>query len=178
LEVLDLPLPGLKLIRPRLFKDERGYFVELMNVARYAEDGLAVTFVQDNLSSSRRGVLRGLHYQQPNAQGKLITVVAGEIFDVAVDLRRASPTFGRWHGQPLADKDHAQLYIPEGFAHGFCVIGEQAIVHYKCTAPYDPAAEQTILATDPDLAIDWPIRDVVLSGKDAAGRRFKDALLP
>jgi dTDP-4-dehydrorhamnose 3,5-epimerase len=177
-EVIELPLPGLKLIRPRIFEDERGYFLELMHGPRYTQAGLPSSFVQDNLSCSRRGVLRGLHYQQPHAQGKLVTVVRGEIFDVAVDLRRGSPTFGRWHGETVSDRDHSQIYVPEGFAHGFCVVSEVAYVHYKCTDLYDPACEQTILATDPDLAIAWPCAAPILSKKDAAGRRFKDAILP
>jgi dTDP-4-dehydrorhamnose 3,5-epimerase len=178
LEVNDLPLAGLKRVRPRLFNDERGYFLELLHTARYAESGLPGTFVQDNLSCSRKGVLRGLHYQLPRAQGKLVTVVLGEIFDVALDLRRSSPTFGQWHGELLSDKDHTQIYIPEGFAHGFCVLSDVAYVHYKCTDLYDPTAEQTILATDPALAITWPVENLILSKKDAAGRLFKDAVLP
>jgi len=178
LEVIDLPLPGLKRVVPRLFSDERGYFLELLHTTRYRDAGLPVSFVQDNLSCSRRGVLRGLHYQHPRAQGKLVTVMLGEIFDVALDLRRTSPTFGQWYGETLSDKDHAQIYVPEGFAHGFCVTSEVAYVHYKCTELYDPASEQTILATDPDLAIAWPAASPILSKKDAAGRRFKDALLP
>jgi dTDP-4-dehydrorhamnose 3,5-epimerase len=173
-EVIDLPLPGLKLIKPRLFRDERGHFTELMHGPRYAEAGLPSSFVQDNLSHSRRNVLRGLHYQHPRWQGKLITAVEGVIFDVAVDLRRGSPTFGKWYGQELSGEDHVQIYVPVGFAHGFCVMSETASVHYKCTELYDPASEQTILATDPDLAIRWPCSSPILSPKDAAGRRFKD----
>jgi dTDP-4-dehydrorhamnose 3,5-epimerase len=178
LETIDLPLAGLKLIRPRLFQDPRGYFVELMNGARYEEAGIATRWVQDNLSSSRRGVLRGLHYQYPNAQAKLVTVIHGEIYDVVVDLRRDSKTFGQWYGCTLSGATHEQLYVPEGFAHGLCVVSETAYVHYKCNAYYEPAAEQTILATDAALGIEWPVRDPILSAKDAAGRRFSDAILP
>lgn len=118
MEVIDLPLPGLKLIKPRLFRDERGHFTELMHAERYAQAGLPAAFVQDNLSHSRKDVLRGLHYQQPRWQGKLITVVEGRIFDVAVDLRRGSPAFGKWYGQELSGADHTQIYVPAGFAHG------------------------------------------------------------
>jgi dTDP-4-dehydrorhamnose 3,5-epimerase len=178
LEVIELPLPGLKRIRPRVFSDERGYFLELLHEKRYADAGLPLRFVQTNLSSSRRNVLRGLHYQHPRPQGKLVTVVYGEIFDVALDLRRTSPTFGQWYGELISNRDHAQIYIPEGFAHGFCVLSEIAYVHYKCTEFYDPASEQTILATDPALGINWPVKDPILSAKDAAGRSFATAVLP
>jgi dTDP-4-dehydrorhamnose 3,5-epimerase len=178
LEIIDLPLSGLKLVRPRLFTDDRGYFVELMNNARYEEAGIPTRWVQDNLSSSRRGVLRGLHYQFPRWQAKLVTVVQGEIYDVVVDVRRQSPTFGQWYGCTLSAATHEQLYVPEGFAHGICVLSETAHLHYKCNEYYDPGGEHTLLATDPDLGIRWPIEDVVLSTKDAAGRRLKDAVLP
>jgi dTDP-4-dehydrorhamnose 3,5-epimerase len=178
LEVIDLPLNGLKLIRPRIFTDERGYFLELLQSQRYATALGGATFVQDNLSFSRRGVLRGLHYQFPRWQGKLVSVVQGEIYDVVVDVRRESPTFGRWYGHALRGGTHEQLWVPAGFAHGFCVTSEQAYVLYKCTDLYDPSGEHTILATDPDLGIEWPIAEPTLSAKDAAGRRLKDAVLP
>ena len=178
MEVIDLPLPGLKLIRPRVFRDERGHFLELMHGPRYARAGLPPVFVQDNVSCSRKGVLRGLHYQHPRWQGKLISVLQGEIFDVAVDLRRESATFGKWHGQTLNDEDHAQIWVPAGFAHGFCAVSETATVHYKCTELYDPASEHTILATDPALGIRWPVDTPIVSPKDAAGVSFEDAVLP
>jgi dTDP-4-dehydrorhamnose 3,5-epimerase len=177
LEVIDLPLNGLNLIRPRVFTDERGYFLEMLHSERYAS-ALGATFVQDNLSFSRRGVLRGLHYQAPRWQGKLVTVVSGEIYDVVVDVRRDSPTFGRWYGESLRGGTHEQLWVPAGFAHGFCVVSETAYVQYKCTDTYDPTGEYTILATDPDIGITWPTAEPILSAKDAAGQRLRDARLP
>jgi dTDP-4-dehydrorhamnose 3,5-epimerase len=178
LEVIDLPLDGLKLIRPRIFTDARGYFLEVVHQERYAAALGGVTFVQDNLSFSRRGVLRGLHYQFPRWQGKLVSVVEGEIYDVVVDVRRTSPTFGRWHGQILRGGSHEQLWVPAGFAHGFCATSDTAYVLYKCTDVYDPGGEHTILATDPDIGIAWPVAQPLLSAKDAEGRRLKDAVLP
>jgi dTDP-4-dehydrorhamnose 3,5-epimerase len=178
LEVIDLPIAGLKLIRPRILADARGYFLELLHSERYTAALGIDGFVQDNLSFSNRGVLRGLHYQYPRWQGKLVTVITGEIYDVVVDVRRGSPTFGKWHGQTLSGQTHEQLWVPAGFAHGFCVTSETAHVLYKCTDVYDPKGEYTILATDPDLGIDWPVREPVLSKKDADGHRFKEAPLP
>lgn len=174
IQIEDLPLRGLKLIVPPLFADARGYFVELHHEARYAALGLSDAFVQDNLSSSRRDVLRGLHFQTPSWQGKLVTVLRGEIYDVAVDLRRDSPTFGRWHGLALSGRDHRQLWVPRGFAHGFCVVSEEALVLYKCSAFYEPAQEHTLLWNDPDLGIDWPVRSPLVSEKDARGKRLRD----
>jgi dTDP-4-dehydrorhamnose 3,5-epimerase len=176
-QIIDLPLSGLKLIQPRKFTDDRGYFVELMHSGKLSAAGLPLTFVQDNFSSSRRGVLRGLHYQCPTWQGKLVTAITGEIYDVVVDIRKGSPTFGQWHGQILNGESHEQLWVPEGFAHGFSVLSETAHVLYKCTSLYDPRSEHTILATDPDLAIDWRVKSPIVSTKDAAGRRLKDAVL-
>lgn len=176
--VTELPLAGLKLLRPRLFQDERGYFVETHNQKRYAAFGIADLFVQDNVSLSRNGVLRGLHYQHPHGQAKLVHVLRGEIFDVVVDLRKDSPTFRRWHGVHLSSADHAQLYVPRGFAHGFCVLSDEALVQYKCTDFYDPSSEHTLLATDPALGITWPVAEPQLSAKDTAGRRLADAVLP
>jgi len=177
LEIVDLPLSGAKLIRPRLFKDDRGYFMELCHGPRYAEAGIGSAFVQDNFSYSKRAVVRGLHYQFPRWQGKLVMTLQGEIWDVIVDLRKGSPTFGKWHGLSLSARDHAQLWVPEGFAHGFCVISETAHVLYKCTALYDPAGEHSILPTDPEIGIEWPVKEPILSTKDAAGRRLRDAVL-
>jgi dTDP-4-dehydrorhamnose 3,5-epimerase len=161
------------LFEPRVFADARGYFLETHNAARYTEAGLPV-FVQDNVSQSRRGVVRGLHYQHPNGQGKLVMALVGEIFDVAVDIRRSSPTFGRWVSALLSEETHAQLYIPPGFAHGFCALSETALVAYKCTTAYAPAAEGTVLFSDPDLAIAWPVAEPLLSDKDRAGHRLRD----
>ena len=178
MEILDLPLAGLKLIRPRLFADSRGYFLETYQQKRFANVDLGQRFVQDNLSFSTRGVLRGLHYQYPTWQGKLVFAISGEIFDVAVDIRRDSPTFGQWYGVILDDRKHEQLYIPPGFAHGFCVLSETARVMYKCTDFYAPGEEYTLAWNDPELDIDWPLKDPVLSDKDAQGSLLKDAVIP
>lgn len=178
MEILDLPLAGLKLIRPRLFPDDRGYFLETYQQKRFANVDLGERFVQDNLSYSTRGVLRGLHYQYPTWQGKLVFAIEGEIFDVAVDIRRDSPTFGKWYGIILDDRKHEQLYIPPGFAHGFCVLSPTARVMYKCTDFYAPGEEYTLLWNDPQIGIDWPVKDPVLSPKDAQGMLLRDAPIP
>lgn len=162
-------------IEPRLFADDRGYFFESYHQQRYADAGLSVSFVQDNYSSSRKGTLRGLHYQIQRAQGKLVWVTQGEIFDVAVDLRRNSDTFGKWAGVILNDRNRWQLYIPPGFAHGFCVLSDTAEVSYKCTDYYHPEHERTIRWDDPDLGIAWPIREPLLSDKDRRGLALRDA---
>lgn len=174
LTVTPTRLPGVLLIEPRVFRDPRGYFLETWNRDRYAAAGLAVEFLQDNLSSSAAGVLRGLHLQAPTAQAKLIAVTAGAVYDVAVDVRVGSPTFGRWMAETLSAADHRQLFIPAGFAHGFVVTDGPATVLYKVNAPYAPADELTVAWDDPDLAIDWPIRDPILSAKDRDGRRLRD----
>ena len=161
-------LPELTIFRPRVFADARGDFRELFRADRYRDAGLDATFVQDNLSRSRRGVLRGLHLQSPNPQGKLVAVVAGAVLDVAVDVRRGSPTFGRWAAVELTAENAVQLWIPPGFAHGFVVLGEAATFAYKCTTPYSPADELTVRWDDPALGIDWRVGRPVLSDKDAA----------
>ena len=165
-----LPLEGLLLFEPRRFADERGWFAELWQAERYRAAGVAEAFVQDNLSSSRRGVVRGLHYQQPpRAQGKLVSVLRGEVYDVVVDLRRASATFGRWIGRRLSAENGHQLYAPPGFAHGFQALSAEAVFHYKCTDYYDAAAEAGIRWDDPALGIDWPLpEEARVSEKDAA----------
>ena len=168
------PLEGVLLLEPRAFPDDRGYFLETWNAAAYAEAGLDVAFVQDNLSVSHRGVLRGLHYQNPTAQGKLVAVLAGAAYDVAVDLRVGSPTFGRWYGVELTEDNHRQLYIPEGFAHGFVALADGTRFAYKCTAPYERAAERSLRWDDPDLGIRWPVEAPRLSEKDAAAPRLAD----
>jgi dTDP-4-dehydrorhamnose 3,5-epimerase len=165
-------LPEIQLLESTIYRDERGSFREMWNQSRHQGVGLPREFVQDNFSCSRRGVLRGLHYQHPRAQGKLVTVLQGEIFDVGVDLRVGSPTFGEWAGYRLTAESGHQLYIPEGFAHGFVALSDGAIVHYKCTAAYDPAGEESVLWSDPDLAIDWPAGDPTLSPKDARAPRL------
>jgi len=174
------PIAGLVVVVPKVFGDDRGFFFESFN-RRDLEAALArpLDFVQDNHSRSRRGVLRGLHYQQPSPQGKLVRAVRGEIFDVAVDLRRGSPTLGRWHGERLSAENKRQLWVPEGFAHGFLVLSEEAEVLYKTTAYYAPATERSIRWDDPALAIAWPDVGVapMLSAKDAAGLAWSAALL-
>lgn len=172
--VLPGELQGLLLIQPRVFGDERGWFYESWNERRYSEAGIPQRFVQDNLSFSRRGTLRGLHFQNPNAQGKLVVVLQGEVWDVAVDLRRSSPTFRRWQAVRLTGDIKQQFYVPRGFAHGFVVLSDTALFHYKCTAPYSPADEVSIRWNDPDLAIDWPVSAPMMSPKDAAAPWLRD----
>jgi dTDP-4-dehydrorhamnose 3,5-epimerase len=167
-------LPGVLLVEPRVFHDPRGRFLESWNARRYEGSGIPGPFVQDNVSVSRRGVLRGLHFQQPFPQGKLVSALEGEIWDVGVDLRPESPTFGRWEGFTLSAGNARQLYLPEGFAPGFVVLSEVAIVSYKCTAYYAPEAEATLLWEDPDLAIRWPVEDPLLSEKDRAGLSWRE----
>ncbi|RDH91741.1 MAG: dTDP-4-dehydrorhamnose 3,5-epimerase [endosymbiont of Seepiophila jonesi] len=177
MKVIETGLPGVLIIEPKIFGDERGFFTETWNKHLYTEAGITADFVQDNLSMSRRGVLRGLHFQNPNAQGKLVTVLQGEVYDVAVDIRRGSPTFGQWASVSLSSKNRRLIYIPEGFSHGFCVTSETALFSYKCTDRYNPGAEGSILWNDPGLAIDWPIESPELSAKDRNGIRLKDFLV-
>lgn len=172
MRVTPTALPDVLLIEPDVFGDARGYFFETWHRDRYAEHGLPVRFVQDNVSRSQRGILRGLHLQQPFAQGKLVQVLEGEVFDVAVDVRVGSRTFGRWVSERLSGENHKQLFVPEGFAHGFCVVSESALLHYKCTELYHPETELSVLWNDPDLGIDWPVQDPVLSKKDAAAAKL------
>lgn len=165
-------LPDILLLEPALHEDARGFFMESYSAARLAALGLPARFVQDNHSGSRQGVLRGLHYQLQHPQGKLVRVVRGEVYDVAVDLRRSSSTFGRWVGARLSADNRLQVWVPPGFAHGFYVLSEFAEVLYKVTEPYDPAAERSLLWSDPQLAIDWPLhagKAPILSAKDADG---------
>ena len=157
-----------------MHRDARGFFLETYHRQRYAAGGIDAAFVQDNHSRSGRGTLRGLHAQVKRPQGKLIRVVEGEIYDVALDIRRGAPTFGRWVGMHISGDDFRQLWIPPGFAHGFCVLSEVAHVEYKCTEPYDRADEISILWNDPDLAIAWPIRDPIVSEKDSRAPRLCD----
>ncbi|WP_139558119.1 dTDP-4-dehydrorhamnose 3,5-epimerase [Methylotetracoccus oryzae] len=167
-------LPGVLLIEPRVFGDSRGYFFESWNRQRYREQGVEIDFVQDNLSYSERGVLRGLHCQQPYGQGKLVQVLEGEVFDVAVDIRRGSPTFGKSVSVYLSAENRRQLYIPPGFAHGFGVTSPHALFSYKCTDAYHPECEFTVLWNDPALALEWPIANPSLSDKDVKGLRLQD----
>ena len=158
--------PEVLLIEPDVFPDPRGFFMETFHSIKYAEHGLPAVFLQDNHSRSSRGVLRGLHYQLKNPQGKLVRVVSGEVFDVAVDIRRGSPWFGKWVGAILSEENHRQMYVPPGFAHGFCTLSERADFLYKCTDLYAPGDEYGIAWDDPDVAVEWPQLDYSLSDKD------------
>ncbi len=170
--ILD-PL-GPILFRRRVHRDERGAFVESYHERRYRDMGLDVRFVQSNCSTSHRGVLRGLHFQHPNPQGKLVSVTHGEVFDVAVDIRVGSPTWGRWYGVRLSAANGLQLWVPPDFAHGFVALSETADLSYHCTAPYDPESEHTLVWNDPAIAIDWPVAEPVLSPKDRAGETLAE----
>lgn len=174
MNVRPLAIPDVRLLQPRLFRDARGSFAEVWSRERYAEAGVPTEFVQDNVSRSRRGVVRGLHFQHPRGQGKLISVLDGEVFDVAVDVRVGSETFGRWVGQHLSSETGEQLWIPAGFAHGFMVLSGWAVFSYKCTDYYAPDAERTVRWDDPELAIGWPAVDPVLSGKDRDAPRLAE----
>ena len=168
MKVHSTRLAGVLIIEPSIFSDKRGHFLEIYQAKRYSQHGITKPFVQDNISFSTKGVLRGLHYQLKYPQAKLVMVAEGAIYDVAVDIRRGSPTFGRWVGIRLTSHDRTQIYIPEGFAHGFCVIGDRATVIYKCTDYYYPEDERGIIWNDPCLAIRWPIDNPVVSEKDAS----------
>jgi len=178
MNALPTPIEGLLVLEPKVFGDERGFFMESYNQRMFRElTGTAPDFVQDNHSRSARGVLRGLHYQLQQPQGKLVRVTSGVVFDVAVDLRRASPTFGRWHGVELSGENKRQFWVPAGFAHGFVVLSESADFLYKTTDFYAPQHERCIAWNDPTLAIDWHLGGIepTLSAKDLAGRRFEQA---
>jgi dTDP-4-dehydrorhamnose 3,5-epimerase len=176
MEFKATPLPGLVIVQPKVFRDPRGFFLEVYHEEKFRRAGIDAAFVQDNHSFSVHGVLRGLHGQLRRPQGKLVRAIEGEIYDVAVDLRRRSPTFRRWVGLRLSGETLEQLYIPPGFAHGFCVLSERAQVEYKCTALYDPADEFGIVWNDPELAIDWPLSQPVVSQKDAGFPPLKEVL--
>jgi dTDP-4-dehydrorhamnose 3,5-epimerase len=175
MKIQTTELLGVVVIEPQVFSDARGYFLETYNVKAFAEAGIAERFVQDNQSQSKKGVLRGLHYQVEQAQGKLVRVLRGEIFDVVVDLRTGSSTFGKWSGLSLSAKEQRMLWIPKGFAHGFYTLSETAEVAYKVTEFYSPQNERTILWNDPDLAIRWPLQgEPILSDKDKTGHSFRE----
>lgn len=174
MKVEETKLAGVLLVTPQVFGDDRGFFMETYNRDKAIASGLPGEFVQDNHSKSSKGVLRGLHYQNPQWQGKLVRTVQGEIYDVAVDIRDGSPTFGEWVGFYLNDENKQQLYVPEGFAHGFVVTSETAEVVYKCTSLYAPEQEGSVLWNDPDIGIEWPIAAPLLSAKDKIGQRLKD----
>ena len=174
MKVTETGLPGCMVIEPAVFGDDRGFFFETWNADRYGEHGLPTRFVQSNVSSSARGVLRGLHYQWPNPQGKLVSVLEGEVYDVAVDIRRGSPHFGRWAAVLLSAENKRQFWIPEGFAHGFAVLSERAIFSYLCTAQYDKAADAGVRWDDAKIGIDWPVSQPLLSEKDAKAPLLDD----
>ncbi len=166
MQVHATALPGVVVIEPRVFLDERGFFVETYHARRYAEAGIDAAFIQDNHSRSRRGTLRGLHFQRTRPQGKLVRVVEGEVLDVAADVDPTSPTYGRWVSVSLSSDNFRQLYVPPGYAHGFCVVSETAQLEYKCTDFYDPADEGGVMWDDPVLGIEWPTRTPILSERD------------
>ncbi len=176
MKLIAAAIPGPMIIEPRVFGDARGFFMETWNAAGFAEAGLDMTFVQDNHSRSQKGVLRGLHFQNPGAQGKLVRVTRGAVFDVAVDLRAASPHFGQWVGVELSAANSRMFWVPEGFAHGFLTLEDDTDFLYKCTAPYAPGSEYTLAWDDPAVGIEWPAagRDPVISDKDTAGLALAD----
>jgi len=178
MKVSHTKLEDCVIIEPRVFGDERGFFLETFQAVRYEQEaGIDLAFVQDNHSRSARGVLRGLHFQKTKPQGKLVRVVRGEVYDVALDIRKGSPTFGEWEGVILSEDNKKQLWVPPGFAHGFVVVSDTADVEYKCTDYYDPSDEDSILWNDPDLDIPWPNANPVLSAKDESARRLVDLRL-
>lgn len=176
MKIESLELPEVKLLTPKVFGDDRGFFMEAFNSQLFAEAGLPTEWAQDNHSCSARNVLRGLHYQLQNPQGKLVRVTSGAVFDVAVDIRRSSPNFGKWAGAMLSDENKQMLYIPPGFAHGFLVISEQADFLYKCTTLWHPESDRSLNWADPEIGIEWPIDgDPILAAKDAAAPMLADA---
>ncbi len=176
MNVIETTLPGVLILEPRVFGDERGFFMETWNAAAFAEAGLDLAFVQDNHSRSQKGVLRGLHFQNPCPQGKLVRVANGAVFDVAVDLRESSPSFGQWVGVELSAQNKRMLWVPEGFAHGFLTLEDDTDFLYKCTAPYAPGSEFTLAWNDPAVGIAWPVDDLepLISAKDAKGLSLAD----
>lgn len=175
MKFIETSLPGVVVIEPTVWADDRGFFMETYHLDRFREAGITAAFVQDNHSRSTRGVLRGLHYQEPNPQGKLVRCTRGSLFDVAVDVRTGSPAFGQWFGLELSEENKRMLWVPPGFAHGFCATSEEADLVYKCTALYDGNADRSILWNDPDIAIAWPIASPRLSPKDAAAAPLRAA---
>lgn len=176
---ISTPISDMYIIEPTVFGDSRGYFMETYNYNEFKSAGLDMVFVQDNQSKSKKGVLRGLHFQTKNSQGKLVRVISGEVFDVGVDLRPQSQTFGKWYGERLSKENKKQLYIPEGFAHGFLVLSDEAEFVYKCTRFYDPSGEGGLRWNDPDIAVQWPldsITNIILSDKDMVQPFFREYL--
>lgn len=175
MNVTPLEIPEVKLVEPRVFADDRGFFLQTYHYEQYRDAGMDVRFVQDNWSRSEKGVLRGLHYQLEHAQDKLVSVLRGEVFDVAVDIRRGSPTFGKWVGAILSDQNKRQMFVPKGFAHGFCVLSDEVDFVYKCSDFYAPGDEFAIRWNDPSIAIDWPQGEFSVSAKDASAPFLKEA---
>ncbi|PSJ79771.1 dTDP-4-dehydrorhamnose 3,5-epimerase [Neisseria iguanae] len=177
MNIIDTRIPDVKLLEPKVFGDERGFFMETFRDDWFCQNVAERTFVQENHSKSTQGVLRGLHYQTENTQGKLVRVVSGEVFDVAVDIRRDSPTFGHWVGEILSADNKRQLWVPEGFAHGFYVLGDEAECVYKCTDYYNPNAEYSLIWNDAAVGIEWPLQgEPNLSAKDLAGKILAEAV--
>lgn len=175
MNVVKTKLSGCVIIQPKVFGDERGFFLETFQAGKYADlAGINLAFVQDNHSRSSKGVLRGLHFQKTKPQGKLVRVVSGAVYDVAVDIRQSSPTFGQWEGVILSEENKTQFWVPPGFAHGFAVLSDTADFEYKCTDYYDPSDEGSILWNDPSLNISWPIDNPILSDKDSSAPRLAD----
>lgn len=174
MKITETKLPGVLIFEPDVYSDERGFFLETWRSTQYEDAGIKGPFVQDNVSFSKKGILRGLHYQYPQSQGKLVQVLSGSVTDVAVDIRTGSPTFGRWISEVISDMNHKQVYIPPGFAHGYCVTSETALFLYKCTDFYNPETEHGIIWNDPDLDINWSATEPVLSSKDAKYPKLKD----
>lgn len=176
MKFIETSLPGCIVIEPQMFGDSRGFFYESYNEAKYRDAGIDRKFVQSNVSRSARGVLRGLHYQWPRPQGKLVSVLEGEVYDVAVDIRRGSPTFGQWAGVMLTAENHRHFWIPEGFAHGFCVVSDYATFSYQCTDLYDAKADGGVRWDDPAIGIDWPVTEPLLSDKDMKAPLLADVM--
>ncbi len=176
MEVKELPLKGVKLVQPKVYHDDRGYFLELYRSFSYPQEGVESTFVQDNCSVSKKNVIRGMHFQRSPGQAKLVSVLDGEIFDVVVDLRPDSSTFGKWLGVTLNSKTHAQLYIPPQCAHGFCVLSDQACVMYKVSSPFDSSEERAFRYDDPEIGIEWPVNAPILSEKDSSAPLFSEVV--
>lgn len=174
MQIIETGIPGLVIVEPVVHGDDRGFFMETWHAGRYAEHGLPDRFVQSNLSRSQAGVIRGLHYQYPQPQGKLVEVLEGRAFDVAVDIRPDSPTFRQWAAVELSAENHRQFYVPEGFAHGFCALGGPVLLSYMCTAPYAAEYDAAVAWNDPDIGVEWPISDGQLSAKDQAAPRLAD----
>ena len=175
MEVIETKLKGVLVLKPKVFEDARGYFFESYNQNLFQNAGLNLNFVQDNQSLSQKGVLRGLHFQNnPHAQGKLVRVITGAVYDVAVDIRKKSPTYGQWFGLELTAENKTMMYIPEGFAHGFATLKDNTIFSYKCTNFYNKASEDCLLWNDPDIGINWNLENPLLSEKDLQGKRIKD----